>query len=317
VAKEKEPVGVSVSIVVPCYRSALTLPTLVARLSGAMADPRRPYEIILVVDGSPDRTWEIAHGLARQHHTVRAIHLARNYGQHSALLAGVRAARYEITVTMDDDLQHPPEEVPGLIEALTEDVDLIYAVPRREEHGMLRSLASRTVKAGLAGPLGVSHANQLSAFRVFRTFLRSGCDLANGPNVSVDVALSWGTTRIRAVEVDMEQRATGRSGYTMRALIRHSANLVFGYSAAPLRMVTYLGTAVGLGGLMLLGRVLWQYFRGDTTVAGFTTLASMIALFSSAQMVATGVLGEYIGRIHVHGMGRPTYVVRQQVPETE
>jgi undecaprenyl-phosphate 4-deoxy-4-formamido-L-arabinose transferase len=268
------------------------------------------YEVVLVVDGSPDDTWNVAAELALQYPQFRAIQLTRNYGQHSALLAGIRAARHEVIVTMDDDLQHPPEEIPGLLAALTDELDLVYALPHDEEHGVARNLASRLVKAALCAPLGVQNARAISAFRAFRCFLRDGLENVHGPNASVDIALSWTTARVGVTRVRMDQRATGRSGYTVRRLVRHALNMLFGASVAPLRLVTYLGFLTGLAGLALLGGVLWKYVVGQTTVAGYTTIASMIALFSSAQMVALGILGEYVGRIHSTGMGRPMYVVR-------
>ncbi|SRR6266540_3481728 len=301
-----------VSIVVPCYRSGGTLPALVGRLNAVMSGFATAYEIILVVDGSPDDTWSVAHELALRGGPVRAIRLARNYGQHNALIAGVRAAQYDVVVTMDDDLQHPPEEVPALLAALTDDIDLVYGIARDEEHGVLRSLASRLAKAGMSGALGAREARQVSAFRAFRSFLRNGFDLVNGPYISVDVALSWGTTRVRAVPVRMVERAQGRSGYTLRTLVRHTVNMVVGYSTAPLRLVTYLGFLVGAAGLVLFGRLIWLYLTGATTVAGFTTISAMVAMFSSVQMIATGILGEYVGRIHTNGIGRPTYVIRER-----
>ncbi|HYN94418.1 MAG TPA: glycosyltransferase family 2 protein [Pilimelia sp.] len=303
----------SVSVVVPCYRSAATLPELVDRLLGVLPAATAAYEVILVVDGSPDGTWQVAEELARRHPPVRAVRLARNYGQHNALVAGIRAARHEAVVTMDDDLQHPPEEVPALLAALTDDIDLVYGVPRREEHGLLRSAASRLVKASLASAMGVRDARLVGAFRAFRTFLRAGLAGVHGPHVTVDVALSWGTTRVTGAAVRMDERRHGRSGYTFGTLVRHALNMTLGYSVAPLRLVTCLGFLVGAAGLALFVRVLLLYFRGDTTIAGFTTVASMVALFSSAQLVAIGVLGEYVGRIHAQGIGRPTYVVREAV----
>lgn len=303
----------SVSVVVPCYRSAGTLPKLVERLGAVMPGVTNTYEVILVVDGSPDReTWDVASHLARLHPQVQAIRLARNYGQHNALIAGVRAARHDIVVTMDDDLQHPPEEVPKLLAALTDDLDVVYGKADHEEHGLMRSLGSRVLKAGMSGALGVQNARYLSAFRVFRTFLRDGFEHLNGPHISVDVVLSWATSRVGATSVRMEDRAEGRSGYTARALIKHGLDIMLGYSTKPLRLVTYLGLLVGLCGLVLTAVVLWTYFSGNTTIAGFTTLASMVALFASAQMIAIGALGEYVGRIHSSGMGRPTYVIRER-----
>ena len=300
---------VSTSIVIPCYRSAGTLPRLVARLTEVMKAQPGPYEIILVVDGSPDNTGDVAQDLARAYDAIRVIQLARNYGQHNAIIAGVRAARHDVIVTMDDDLQHPPEQVPVLLAALTDDVDLVYGVADKEEHGVARSFASRLIKAGMSGPLGVHNARLLSAFRAFRTALRGSFDQVRGPHVSVDMALSWATTKVCAAKVRMEHRNEGRSGYTLRSLFRHAINMIVGYSTLPLRMVTYLGLFVGLVGVILFARVLWLYLDGGTSVAGYTTTASMIALFSAAQMVGIGILGEYVGRIHTGGLGRPTYVV--------
>jgi undecaprenyl-phosphate 4-deoxy-4-formamido-L-arabinose transferase len=301
---------VFVSVVVPCYRSAATLPALTTRLHAALPAVVTDYEIVLVVDGGDRATWTAAADAQRERPNVHAIRLSRNYGQHNALLAGVRAARYDVVVTMDDDLQHRPEEIGTLLGALGDDVDLVYGVAAEEEHGVTRSLASRVAKAGLERALSVRGARQLSAFRAFRTFLRDGFADLGGPHVSLDVALSWSTTQVAAVTVPMDERTHGRSNYTVRKLVQHTLNMVLGYSTAPLRLVTYLGFLVGFLGLALLGRVLWQYFTGDTTVAGFTTVASMVALFSSAQMIATGVLGEYVGRIHTGGLGLPSYVVR-------
>lgn len=299
-----------VSVVVPCHRSAATLPPLVTRINNTLPDRVADFEVVLVVDGGDRATWTAAAELQRTHRRVRALRLSRNYGQHNALIAGIRAARYEVLVTMDDDLQHRPEAIPALLDALTDDVDLVYGVADREEHGVARSLASRVAKAGIERLLHIHAARQISAFRAFRTFLRDGFTQLHGPHASVDVALSWGTTDVAAVRVPMDERVGGRSGYTVRTLVRHTLNMVLGYSAAPLRLVTYLGFLVGVLGLALLARVLFSYFSGQTTVAGFTTVVSMVAIFSAAQLIAIGVLGEYVGRIHANGLGRPTYVVR-------
>lgn len=303
----------NVSVVIPCYRSAGILPELIERLTAVLPTATAAYEVILVVDGSPDDTWPTASALAVKYDEVKAIRLARNYGQHAAIIAGVRAAAHDVIVTMDDDLQHPPEEIPKLLAALTDNVDLVYGVPDREEHGVMRSLASRLVKAGLAGPLGVNNARRMGAFRAFRTFVRDSFEQVRGPHVSVDVLLSWATTRVASAEVRMDRRAHGKSGYTIRGLLRHAFNMIMGYSSLPLRLVTYLGLAIGTFGLAMFAYILVRYLTGATTVAGFTTIAATVALFAAAQMIAIGVLGEYVGRIHASGMGRPTYVVRQRV----
>jgi undecaprenyl-phosphate 4-deoxy-4-formamido-L-arabinose transferase len=301
-----------VSVVIPCYQSAPTLPRLVDRLATVLRGAVTEYEIMLVVDGSPGETWNVAARIAHEHRKVRAIQLARNYGQHNALIAGVRAARYEVIVTMDDGLQHPPEEIPRLLDALTDDVDLVYARPRKEP-GFVRNFTSQMIKVVLSGSLGVGSARSGSSFRAFRTFLRDGFDCVAGPHVSVDVALSWGTTRIRVVDVRMDKRTEGRSGYPSQMPLRYVVNILFGYSTVPLRFVSYLGLIIGAFGILLIGIVLWSYFSHATGVAGFTSVASMIALFSSAQMIGIGILGEYLGRVHASDMGRPTYVIRTEL----
>ncbi|WP_433053328.1 glycosyltransferase family 2 protein [Dactylosporangium sp. CS-033363] len=303
----------SVSVVVPCYRSAGILPRLVERLNAVLPGIDPIHEIILVVD-STDATWDAARDLAAEHPAVQAIRMARNYGQHNALIAGIRAANCARIITMDDDLQHPPEELPKLVAALTDDLDVVYAVAESEEHGPLRNLTSWGAKNLVMGrTMGVPNADVLGALRIFRTFLRAGLDQVSGPHVSVDIALSWTTTRVGSVVVRMDQRTEGRSGFTLRSLTKHAVNMILGYSTKPLRLVTYLGFLIGVCGVLLTMRLIWLYFTGDTKVAGFTTLASLVTIFSSAQMIGIGVLGEYLGRVHAHGMGRPTYVIRDHV----
>ncbi|WP_460459918.1 glycosyltransferase family 2 protein [Angustibacter peucedani] len=299
-----------VSVVIPCYRSRDTLPELVGRLHATLAEAVEAYEVVLVVDGSPDDTYATAHALELESPFVHAVLLRRNYGQHNALLAGIVRARHEVVVTMDDDLQHLPEELPTLLAPLEDPlVDLVYGVPVEEEHGVARSLASRAVKRALALS-GVANARDVSALRAFRTELREGFAHVNDTFASVDVMLSWTTTGVRRQPVAMAKRTVGRSSYTLGRLVRHAATMVTGYSAVPLKLVTWLGVACGVLGLALLALVLYKFATGATSVAGFTTLASMIALFSGAQMLSLGILGEYVGRIHFRGMQQPTFLVR-------
>lgn len=299
----------NISVVVPCYRSAETLRPLVEGLAESLPAVADRFEVVLVVDGSPDDTAAVAEGLVAEFDFLRVLVLRRNYGQHNALLAGLQVAAYDVTVTMDDDLQHLPSQIAPLVAPLIEPgTDLVYGVPETEEHGALRSLSSRSVKAALATS-GVPNARYVSAFRAFRTVLRESFVAVRDPNVNLDVLLSWATDDVAVVRVAMARRQEGRSNYSFRRLVRHSFNMITGYSEGPLRLVTYLGFACALLGLALLVLVIVGWVTGRTTVAGFTTVASMVALFSGAQMLAIGVLGEYLGRLHFRSMGRPTYVV--------
>ncbi len=300
------------SVVVPCYRSRDTLPELVARLMVTLPDTTPAHEVILVIDGSPDDTATIARELAIKYSAdrVRVVELRRNYGQHNALLAGVSRARFGVTVTMDDDLQHRPEEIPKLIAPLGDAaVDLTYGVPMREEHGVLRSFASRAIKSALA-LAGVPNARDVSAFRAFRTDLRDGFGHVTDPFVSLDVVLSWVTTSVRRVKVEMDQRESGRSNYSVTRLMLHAANMATGYSVLPLRLVTVLGLVVSAFGLLALVTVLVMYWTGRVQVAGFTTTVAMLGLVAGTVMLSLGIIGEYLGRLHIRSMQRPAYVVR-------
>ena len=302
---------VNLSVIIPCYRSRLTLPELVSRLHTELPKIADAYEVILVVDGSPDDTYAVARQLELQFpDTVRALLLRRNYGQHNALLAGLARAKYEFTVTMDDDLQHRPEELATLIAPLEDPlVDLVYGVAMDEEHGIFRSLASRMVKAALAAA-DVPSARDVSAFRAFRTDLRDGFAHVADQFASIDVLLSWTTNSIRRVEISMDHRTVGTSSYTFSSLARHAMNMVTGYGTVPLKLVTWLGFGCSLLGVALLVFVLVRFIAGDIEVAGFTTLASMLAILSGAMMLSIGILGEYIGRLHFRSMQRPTFLVR-------
>src|SRR5262245_29570516 len=191
----------SISVVVPVYRSETLLRALVDRLGPVLAAQASERELIFVDDSSPDGSWKLVRDLAGEHAWIRGIRLMRNYGQHSALLCGIRAARHELVVTMDDDLQHPPEEIPKLLAEVGESCDVVYGTPEREQHGLARDLASQIAKLVLQGAMGAETARQVSAFRAFRTELREAFSTYRGQFVSVDVLLTWATTRFRAVRV--------------------------------------------------------------------------------------------------------------------
>ncbi len=299
----------AISVVVPVYNSAESLPPLVDRLAGVL-DLYEAVELILVDDGSRDDSWRVVTELAAAHPWIRGMTLSRNYGQHNALLAGVRAATNPVIVTMDDDLQHRPEDIAALVAALTDDMDLVYGLSTVEEHSAWRNLASRIAKASMTSAVGAEMARNTGAFRAFRRDLRDAASQSNDPYVSLDVLLSWATTKVTSVPVQFDLRQYGASNYTLRKLVRHAVNMMTGYSSAPLRLVSYLGFACSLLGVGIFAYVVIRFFVDGGSVPGFPFLASIIALFSGAQMFAIGLLGEYLGRMHFRSMQRPQYVIR-------
>jgi undecaprenyl-phosphate 4-deoxy-4-formamido-L-arabinose transferase len=306
-----------ISAVVPVFNSEESLPELVERLEGALALAADAYELILVNDGSPDGSWKAIEALARRHPNVRGFNLSRNFGQHNALLCGVRAARYETVVTLDDDLQNPPEELPRLLAALNEH-DVVYGVPAKMQHGLFRNMASRLTKFTLRTSMGVKSAPDVSAFRVFRRDIRDAFVDFRGSYVSLDVLLTWGTTNFGSVTVAHDERKYGRSNYTLRKLVVHAINMTTGFSTLPLRLASLIGFAFTLFGIAVLIYVIGRFvLSGLQSIPGFPFLASIIAIFAGAQLFALGIIGEYLARVYTRTMERPTYAVRQSTDKLD
>lgn len=305
-----EPSWPSISVVVPVYNSETMVGTLVQRLTAVLSPLTPQLEIILVNDGSRDGSWKAIQAQAGAESRVRGIDLMRNYGQHNALLAGIRSARGEVIVTLDDDLQNPPEEIPKLLSTLKEGYDVVYGSPEKQAHSLLRTLASKMTKIALQEGMGKDIARQISTFRVFRSQLRQSFMEYRSPFLSIDVLLSWATSRFAAVRVRHDARAQGESQYSLRKLMLHALNMMTGFTTWPLRLASLMGFVVTLFGISLLVYVLVRYFVEGGSVPGFPFLAASMAIFAGAQLFALGMMGEYLSRIHFRLMERPTYAVR-------
>jgi len=308
---------VSLSVVVPVYNSEDSLPLLLERLEPVLTARSRTFEVVLVNDGSRDRSLDVICQLTRRYPWVRGISLMRNYGQHNALLCGIRAARNEVIVTLDDDLQNPPEEIPKLLDKLAEGYDVVYGAPQQERHGLWRDLASRVTKIALQSAVGAQTARQASAFRAFRTEVRGGFTNFQGPFVSIDVLLTWGASHFTAVRVQHDARRLGTSQYNLRKLIRHAFNMMTGFSVLPLQIASMIGFVFTVFGFLVLVFVIGSYLIRGGSVPGFPFLASLIAMFSGVQMFALGIIGEYLARMHFRMMDRPGYAIRQQTVAVE
>lgn len=298
-----------VSIVIPVFNAEANLPELYRQLMPAMERLVERFEVIMVEDSSRDGSWNVIKNLAARDDRVRGMRMSRNFGQHNALLCGIRAAQYDVIVTMDDDLQHPVSEIPILLTALTEGHDVVYGTSDDNKHDLWRNVASRMTKLALQNAMGAKSAAQVSAFRAFPTRLRDAFRDYRSPSVSIDALLTWGTTRFTAVRVKHAPRLSGQSNYTVRKLVAHAFNLMTGFSTMPLQLASIVGFAFTLFGFAVLAWVLGRYFIQGTSVPGFPFLASLIAIFSGAQMFTLGIIGEYLARMFGRTMERPPYVV--------
>ena len=303
----------SISAVVPVYHGEATLVPLVERLRTVLRQCSKSFEIILVNDDSPDQSWKVMGELAAKYSEVTAIRLSRNFGQHNALLAGIRAAKYDLIITLDDDLQNPPEEIPKLLTGIESGYDVVYGEPINKQHSAWRNLASLLTRLTLNTVMGLKAARHVSAFRAFRTPLREGFADYQSPFICLDVLLSWSTSRFGFVAVQHDERKMGRSNYRPWKLIVHALNMITGYTALPLRFASIMGFFLVGFGIAVFGFVLARYFVSGSRVAGFPFLASIISIFSGSQLFALGVIGEYLGRMHFRMMDRPSYLIKEVI----
>jgi len=303
-----------ISVVVPVFNSKETLPGLVERLGAVLSCLSWDYEVLLVSDGSSDGSWDTICSLASAKDWIHGIQLMRNYGQHNALLCGIRAAIYSVIVTLDDDGQNPPEEIPKLVRKLREGrADVVYGVPEDQQHGLWRNLASRLAKLAMESVLGAENVRHISAFKAFHTQLRRAFSHYEGDSTSIDVLLGWGASQVTSVLVRHEPRRSGRSNYTLHRLIAHTLNMITSFGLLPLRLASIIGFLFALFGVGVLLYVLARYLLEGSSLPGFPFLACIIAIFSGAQLFALGMIGEYLARIHSRSMRKPAYAIAQEV----
>ncbi|MGH6999936.1 MAG: glycosyltransferase family 2 protein [Stellaceae bacterium] len=300
----------ALSIVIPVYNGAQTIGALVAALQ-ALAVPGG-HEIVLVNDGSPDDSLAVCRGLMESARVpMSLVDLARNFGEHNAVMAGLREARGAHVVTMDDDLQNPPTEVLRLLEhAQRSGADVVYARPLEKHHAGWRNLGShftnRVADLVLDKPKGL----YLSSFRCISAFAVQQAIAYEGPFPYVDGLLLQVTQRIDSLAVEHLPRSRGSSNYTLRRLVRLWLNMFVNFSVMPLRLSTFTG--IGLSILGLVGAA-WAAVSAlflEKTPPGWASLTVAVMLLSGVQLLILGLVGEYLGRLYLTVNRRPQTVVR-------
>jgi undecaprenyl-phosphate 4-deoxy-4-formamido-L-arabinose transferase len=307
----------SISCVVPVYNSESTLPTVVRKLEETLTDLADRWEIILVNDGSSDKSWETISRLAENCANLRGISLMRNYGQHNALLCGIRACSYDITITLDDDLQNPIEEMEKLILKLEEGWDVVYGTAERRQQRWARNMASWLTRLLWKHAMGAEAAMHMSSYRAFRTEIRSAFEDFANPSVAIDVLLTWGACRFAYVTVRHEPRRVGSSNYDLHRLIELTSTMATGLSTAPLRLATWNGIVVIIFGVISLAYVVISYVVRGGSIPGFPFLSSLIIIFAGAQLAALGIIGEYIAKIYLRMLDRPVYKVKSRTGQID
>ena len=291
--------GPEISVVIPVYRSASTLPTLHQRLTAALTalvDER--YEIVYVDDVSPDNAWEVLQELKGDDVRTVLLRLMQNSGQQRAVICGVAHARGEHIVTMDDDLQQRPEEIEILYrEFQATSADVVIGSYPRKKHGFARKLGTAVVRRLAQTTVGAPRDLEFTSFRIFSRAVGERLARQRNPSPVVGFLLLAVTRNIRNVPVSHDERHEGRSTYSVRRLIEYFSQMILDYSDLPLRLVGYLGFLVALGsfglGIYYFSRALF----GGFSVQGWATIVLLICFFSGLILMSLGVIGVYLMRV--------------------
>lgn len=300
------------SIVIPCYNSEDYLAKNVNSVIEVLKDSLKlNFEILLVIDGSPDNTIFKAKELASINSEVRVIELSKNFGQHAALFAGISQVRGELILTMDDDGQHTPSGILTLLNSLTPELDVVYGVSDKREHNFFRSFMSRLARGFIFRVLRIENVRHISAFRLLRQNVISDVNFSSLSRGTLDVIINWNTNKISWTEVKMIQRPQGKSNYRLPGLIRFAFDMITNYSTRPLRFATLFGAFGFLFTTAFAVFVGVASINGNIKVPGYASIVILISALGSIQFLTLGIMGEYLGKIHEKSSNRPNFNIRR------
>lgn len=303
------------SFVIPCYRSSETIGNVINRIKKTVeSDGRYDYEVICVNDYSPDDTWEVLRDIADQDYHVKALGLSRNFGQHSALMAGFNFVEGDIVVSMDDDGQNPPEEVFLLIDKLEDGYDLVSARYSNKKHSLFRRLGSKLSMGMSTALVGKPKDIDLNSYCVFRRFVADEIVKYQNAYPFVHGLMLRVTRNIANVEITHNERAVGSSGYSFRKLVSLWMNGFTAFSEKPLRLASILGVALALIGFIFgVFIIVRKLMNPDAILAGYSSMMAIMLFLVGIVLLFLGLLGEYIGRIYICLNNAPQYVVKDSV----
>lgn len=307
-----------VSFVIPCYRSEHTLPHVITEIEEKMKQLMQyEYEVILVNDCSPDNTWGTIRRICEEKTFVKGISFARNFGQHSALMAGLRHADGDYVVCLDDDGQTPADEVDKLLDKLEEGFDAVYAKYEHKQHSTFRNLGSKVNELMTRAMLGKPKDLYISSYFAVRRFVVEDMIRYENSYPYVIGLVLRATKSITNVVVHHREREEGNSGYTLKKLLGLWFNGFTAFSVKPLRIATAIGGfAAGAGFLYGVYTIIKRLINPDVPM-GFSSLMSAIVFFGGMIMIMLGLVGEYIGRIYISLNNSPQYVIRERINVNE
>ena len=308
----------TVSFVIPCYRSEHTLENVVAEIHKTLKDMEQyDYEIILVNDCSPDGTWAVIRRICQENNRIRGINFAKNFGQHAALMAGLRQSSGDYVVCLDDDGQTPADEVGKLLGKLEEGYDAVYASYAHKQHSLFRNLGSKVNE--LMTRIMLEKPRQLyisSYFAVRRFVVEDMVRYENSYPYVIGLVLR-ATKNITNVEVSHRERQEGSSGYNLKKLLGLWFNGFTAFSVKPLRIATCIGCLSAAVGFLYGLYTIIKRMVNPQVPMGFSSTMAAIVFFGGMIMIMLGLIGEYIGRIYISLNNSPQYVLRERINAQE
>ncbi|MCM1262409.1 MAG: glycosyltransferase family 2 protein [Butyrivibrio sp.] len=305
-----------VSFVIPCYNSSRTIGKVVEEINAAMETMKEyEYEIVLVNDSSPDDTFEEIKRICKEKNNVCGVNLARNFGQHAALMAGFHYVHGDIVVCLDDDGQTPADEVGKLLEKLEEGYDAVYARYKHKQHSAFRNFGSKVNELMARVMLGKAKDLYVSSYFAVRRFIIDEMVRYTNPYPYVIGLVLRTTKKIANVDVNHREREIGSSGYTLGKLLALWFNGFTAFSIKPLRIATFIGALAACMGFIYGIYTIIRKLIDPNVVIGFSSLMAAIMFIGGMMMLMLGIIGEYIGRIYISLNNSPQYVVRECIDE--
>lgn len=300
--------AIDLSVVVPVYKSARTLPELISRLRATIEQMGLSFEILLVEDCGGDDSWQVVDQLAAADLRIRGIQLSRNFGQHAATICGFSHSRGRWVATLDDDLEQLPEHLPRLYEQASAGNDLVYGIYPERTHSKWRNFTSAVAQKAFKAAIPTLNY-KYSSYRLIRGKIARQLDRFDSPFPFVDGYLSWVTGGCKHVFVEHGARHCGKSNYTLRKLLVHTANIFVTFSDLPLKFATWAGMITFTFGLAWLSLIVWRYVTGGISVSGYPSLMGAVLIFGGIQLLVLGIFGEYISRINFKSSRKPLFLV--------
>jgi len=308
-------IEIDYSIVIPVYQGERWLKILHQQLLSTFEDIPGAFEIIMVDDRSPDRSWQVMNEIQKQDARVRLVQLSRNYGQHNATLCGFNYCRGEYVITMDDDLQHQPDEIPKLISEIRKGFLLVYGQYEKKHHGWFRNIGSHVTNKILSKI--TNNKFDLTSFRVIKRDVINNI-IGNGtPGVILDLLIFNTVSSADISYCPIRHNESESSSYGFLALLSIASDMIINYTIAPLKLIIFVGFVFSMLGFGLGIFYVIAFLSGSIDVDGFTTLVLLITFFAGAILFVLGIIGEYIGRIFLKVSGKPLYIVRQTIFKEE